>query len=60
MHIFDLILRVLLASFGWTGAFICGRIYQAEETWVLGRSDRLMEGFFIVGSAALILFLALT
>lgn len=59
MHILDLILHALLASIGWTAAFIAGRIYQAEETWILGRGERLMEGFFIVASAALILFLAL-
>lgn len=58
MYIVDIIMRGLLASIGWCAAFAAGRMRQAEETWMFGRSFRFTEWLLTIGSAAIVTILA--
>lgn len=59
LHIVDILMRVLLASIGWTAAFAAGRMRQAEETWMFGRSFRFAEWLLAIGSAVFVAVLAI-
>lgn len=59
LHIVDILMRALLASIGWTAAFAAGRMRQAEETWMFGRSFRFAEWLLTIGSAVFVAVLAI-
>ena len=51
-------MRALLASIGWCAAFAAGRMRQAEETWMFGRSFRFTEWLLAIASAAIVIIMA--